>query len=89
MSVTDMIFDLGEMLIKTFSGIADWFCTPISLAAEWPFDDVLGIGGPTVMEWICEKLYGFEVTPLNLILGPGLTFILGFALIKWFVDMVL
>ena len=88
MSALDLIFDWSQLIMDTFPKICDWFCTPISFAIKWPLDDYLGIGGPTVIEWICENIYGVPPTPIAILMGPGLTFYLLYTLIKWAVPIL-
>ncbi len=95
MPIVDLIFDWGSTIMSVFAIVAEWFITPISydsliLYVSSTFGWAgIGVGFLTDALVDFEKIFGVsEITPIWLILGPGLVLFLFATLIKWILSFL-
>ena len=95
MAAVDMIFSWGFNIITVFSAICEWFVTPLStdVIGVW-LSSYFGLIGSFVgwMVAVFEDFTGLfgvtEITPIWIIMGPGLVIFLAATVIRWAIDLI-
>lgn len=84
------LLSYGMILLDTLKSVGDWLTTPIVDLSKFDYG-AINTDSPLLLqafEVAAEKFGIASFTVLHLIIGAGITFALGFRLVKFFVGII-
>lgn len=84
------LFTYGSVLLDTLKTVGDWLTTPIVDLTQFDYG-AINSESPLLLQAfeVAAEQFGIaSFTVLHLIIGAGITFALGFRLVKFFVGII-